>query len=117
MHISEQNLKKIVLESGIVGEEAFESAKQEALRSNRTIDNVLIGRGDINEQFFGEIISSYFRIPLVNFNAEPVDDSALHILPETFPKADRAAVFAVYLEKEIAKLAILDPGDLRALSL
>src|SRR3989344_1216145 len=99
MHISEQNLKKIVLESGIVGEEAFESAKQEALRSNRTIDNVLIGRGDINEQFFGEIISGYFKIPLVNFNAEPMDDSALHILPETFSKE-----YKKYIYKDFDKI-------------
>jgi len=117
MHISEQNLKKIVLESGIVGEEAFESAKQEALRSNRTIDNVLIGRGDINEQFFGEIISSHFKTPLVNFNDAPVDDTALHILPETFSKAKRVAVFSIDRAQKTAKVAMEDPGDLRALSL
>lgn len=117
MHISDQDLKKITLESGIINDARFESAKEEAKRSNRTIDNVLIGRGDITEAYFGEIIADYFKVPAINLHAAAVDDTALHILPESFSKTKRVAVFFIDKDKKVAKVAMEDPGDLRTISL
>ncbi len=117
MHISEQNLKKIVVGSGVITEAQFDTAAQEAMRSSRTIDNVLVGRGDITEAYFSELLSDYFKVPVVNFNAVPVDDTALHLLPEAFSRTKRAAVFGVDKDKRVAKVAMADPGDLRTLSL
>jgi len=71
MHISSQNLKKIVLDSGLVTEEQFKLAEKEAGRSNRTIENVLIGKGYIPENYLGEILSKYFKVPTVNIKDIP----------------------------------------------
>ena len=117
MHISEANLKKIVVASGIIADAQFEAARQEALRSNRTIGNVLIGKGDITENYFAEIIANYFNVPIVNFQATPPDDIALHTLLEQFSKTKRIALFAIDAEKKIAKLAMEDPGDLKTIDL
>lgn len=117
MHISEQNLKQILLSSGVVTDAQFETAKEEAKRSNRTVENVIIGKGDITEAYFAEIISDYLKIPTVNFNTVAVDDAALHLLPEAFSKAKRIAVFAIDQTSKTAKVAMEDPADLRTISL
>ena len=117
MHISEANLKKIVVASGIITDAQFEAARQEALRSNRTIGNVFIGKGDITENYFAEIVANYFNTPIVNFQITPPDNTALHLLPEQFSKTKRIALFALDPEKKIAKLAMEDPGDLKTIDL
>ncbi|MBI3684984.1 type II/IV secretion system protein [Candidatus Azambacteria bacterium] len=117
MHISEHNLKKIIVGSDVVTSAQFDTAVQEAKRSNRTIDNVLVGRGDITESYLSEILSDYFNVPIVNFNTVPVNDAVLHLLPEVFSRTNRLAVFAVDEKSRVAKVAMADPGDLRAISL
>ena len=117
MHISENNLKNILMGSGVVSDAQFETAKEEAQRSNRMVENVLIGKGDITEAYFAEIVSNYFNVPVVNFNTTKVDDAALHLLPETFSKTKRIAVFSVDEKSRTAKVAMEDPGDLRAIAL
>ena len=94
MHISEQTLKQVLLTSGVVTDAQFEAAKQEAQRSNRTIENVIIGKGDITEAYFAEIISDYFSVPVVNFNTTAVDDAALKLLPEAFSKTKNSLYFS-----------------------
>ncbi len=117
MHISEKNLKHILMESGVVSDAQFEAAKEEAQRSNRMVENVLIGKGDITESYFAEIVSDYFNVPVVNFNTTKVDDAALRLLPESFSKTKRIAVFEVDEKNRTAKVAMEDPGDLRAIAL
>ncbi len=117
MHISEKNLKRILMESDIISDAQFEAAKEEAWRSNRMVENVIIGKGDITESYFAEIVSDYFKVPVVNFNTTAVDNDALHLLPEAFSKTKRIAIFAIDKEKRIAKAAMEDPGDLRTIVL
>lgn len=115
MHISGQNLKKIVVDSGIITQEQFETSSREAQRSGRTVANVMIGNGLITETYLGEILSNYFHVPLVSFSKTPVDDAALHSLPESFSRAKKAAVFMIDRQKRIAKAAMDDPGDLKTI--
>ncbi|MEK7519961.1 MAG: hypothetical protein AAB581_01820, partial [Patescibacteria group bacterium] len=108
MHISEQNLKKIVTGSGVISDAQFEAARQEAARMNRTVENVLIGKGDITEAYFGEIVSGYLNIPTINFNTTPLDDAALHLLPEAFSKTKRISAFAHDPGQRTVKVAMED---------
>lgn len=117
MHISEQNLKDIILDSGLVTPEQFELARQEAARSNRTMVNVLLGKGYMPESYLGEIMSKYFMTPNLNLNQAPAVADALRALPEQFSKTKRVAVLDMDKEKSIAKIAMEDPGDLQTLDL
>lgn len=117
MHISDQDLKRVIVASGVISEAQFDAATQEAKRSNRTVDNVLIGKGDITESYFSELLADYFKVPVANFNATPVDNASLHLLPEAFSRAKHAAVFSVDKERLTARVAMTDPGDIRTIAL
>lgn len=113
MHLPEQKLKQILLESGLISEEIFETAKTEAARSGQTTINVLIGKGEMTEEYFAELLSQYLNVPLANLKVRTLDPKILALLPESLAKEKRVVVF----EKEpgLIKVAMEDPADLETI--
>lgn len=111
MHITEEKLKDMLSKSGMVEEEAFASAKKEALRFDQTIPNVLIGRGDITEKFLVELLEPYFGAPIIDLKKVTISTEVLELIPETYAKSKDVIIFEYDKEKRIVKAAMLDPLD------
>lgn len=113
MHITTEKLKEIVLDSGLVTEEDFVAAAEEARRGGQSISNVLIGRGKIPEDYFAELLSPYYSAPVINLKneAENIDHEVLELIPEVYAKSKNIVLFALDKEAGRAKLAMLDPFD------
>lgn len=113
MHIAKDTLKAIVLESGLVTDEDFTIAAEESRRSGQSIQNVLIGRGKIPEDYFAELLSPYYSAPIVNLKkeAETIKPEVLELIPEVYAKSKNIVLFAYDKEQGRAKLAMLDPFD------
>jgi type IV pilus assembly protein PilB len=111
MHISEEKLKSILLESGLINENDFSSAQEESKRSGQTITNVLIGNEKITEDYLTELLVPYYGTPIVNLTKETIDKSTLELIPEVFAKSKNVIIFGYDKEKSIIKLAMLDPFD------
>lgn len=116
MHIREDTFKDLVLETGLVDENVFEKAKTEALRSERTIMNVLIGRGDLSEDFIGNVLANFWRVEPVNLREVEIPSGTLEMLPEVLAKAKNIILFEFDPKQKIAKLAMEDPGDLATIA-
>jgi len=112
MHIPEQILKKLLLDSHILTEEQFNSAKEEAKRSDRKLENILMGRGDVPENFFVELLAQHFDVPVIDLKNVTIPSQTLNLVSENFAKEKEIVVFDFNEEKRIAKVAMLDPGDL-----
>ena len=82
MYIKEEKLKELLLDSGMVSESSFESAKAEAFRSGQTISNVLIGNEDITEDYLLELLSPYFGTPIINLKKVTIEPATLNLLSE-----------------------------------
>ena len=115
MYIKEEKLKEILLDSGLVDEATFESAKTESFRSGQTIANVLIGREEITENYLLDLLAPYFDVPVINLKGVIIDHEALDLLPESFVKAKGAVIFEFNPEEKTAKLAMLNPLDLETI--
>ncbi|MDO8604631.1 MAG: GspE/PulE family protein [bacterium] len=113
MHITPDKLKSIVVESGLVTDDEFAVAVEEARRSGHTIQNVLIGRGKIPEDYFAELLSPYYGVPIINLKkeGEPIDPEVLELIPEVYAKSKNIVLFAYDKVENRAKLAMLDPFD------
>lgn len=115
MHITEENLKAIVLDSGLVNEEDFNSIADEARRGGQSIPNILIGTGKIPEDYFIELLSPYYGVPLVNLKkeaeSESLEQSVLELIPEVYAKSKNIVLFEFDKERNVGKLAMLDPFD------
>lgn len=111
MHISEEKLKSILLESSLVSEDDFNLAQEESKRSSQTITNILIGNEKITEDFLAETLSSYYGVPVVNLKKENINNSVLELLPEVFAKSKNVIIFDYNKDNGVIKLAMLDPYD------
>ncbi len=115
MHIPEQIFKKLLLGAGVITEEQFASAKEDAGRSGRMIENVLVGRGDIPETYLVELLAPHFRVEVMDLRSIAVPERILKLIPENIAKERGVAVFDLDEKRRIAKVAMLDPGDLEAI--
>lgn len=111
MHIAQEKLKSIVLESGLVTEADFTSAVEESRRSGQTISNILIGGGKVPEDYFAELLSPYYGAQVINLKKETIDQAILELVPEVYAKSKNIVLFAYDREKQTAKVAMLDPFD------
>lgn len=117
MHITQEKLKSIVLESGLVSDEDFVVATEESRRSGQSIANILIGSGKIPEEYFTELLSPYYGAPVVNLKTEDqvIDPQVLELIPEVYAKSKNVVIFAYDKERGVVKLAMLDPFDYDAI--
>lgn len=113
MHITNERLKEIMLDSGVVSEEDFNSAEEESRRTEQSVSNILIGRGKIPEDYFAELLSPYYGVPIVNLKKETevIDSDVLELIPEVYAKSKNVVLFAFDKKLGRAKLAMLDPFD------
>ncbi len=113
MHLSQKEIKKIILSSGIIGEAEYEKAEKEAARFGLKIENVLIGNNLITEAYFVELLAEYLQIPAVNLLNEEIKASDIELLSEAAAKKKQAIVFG--RNGEFLKVAMTDPADLQAI--
>jgi len=111
MHISEEKLKSILLESGLISEDDFNLAHEEARRGGQTTQDVLIGTEKITEDYMTELLAPYYGTPIINLKKENIDRPTLETLPEVYAKSKNIILFGFDKEKGIMKLAMLDPLD------
>ncbi len=111
MHISEEKLKSILLESGLVSEEDFKLAQEESKRSGQTITNILIGNEKITEDYLTELLAPYYGVPIINLKKIVLERSVVELIPEVYAKSKSIVLFDYDKEKGIVKLAMLDPLD------
>lgn len=111
MHIAPVRLKELLLGSDVVDETTFATATEEATRSGRTIPDVLIGRGDITEEYFTELLEPYFGTTAIDLKKTPIPPEVLELIPESYAKTKKVVVFSIDREKGIAKVAMTDPLD------
>ena len=111
MHISDEKLESILLESGIINVEDFNSAHEESKRSGQTITNVLIGNEKITEDYLTELLEPYYGVPIVNLKKEKIPQKTLELIPEVYAKSKNVIIFFYDKENELVKLAMLDPFD------
>lgn len=112
MHLSQKEIKKIILDSEIVTQGDWEKAEKEAARFNLAVENVLIGNNAITEKYFIELLSEYLGIPSVNLAKEEIKFSDIELIGEAVAKKKQLIVFG--REGEALKVAMADPLDLQA---
>ncbi len=116
MHISEKKLKDILLSSGIIQDQVFESARQEAVRMNQQVTDILIGRRAISEDYLLELLEVAFDIPVVDLRKVVIDEATRELLNESYAKTHRVIVFNYDTALKTVHLAMQDPLDMDTIS-
>lgn len=110
MQINEKQLKKVILESGIISRSELDASIEKAEAKNQKLGNVLLSDGKISETDLKKMEAYVLEIPFVNLINEKIDFSILSLIPE--PIARNHNIIA-YGKNEIGlEVAMLDVDDL-----
>ena len=93
--ISQAEVKEILKKAGVVKEEDWAEAEYNANRRRRGIEEILIERGLITEQYLFELIGDNIKIPYVNLRKHKLDPRVLEEIPQEVAHEARAIPFEV----------------------
>jgi type IV pilus assembly protein PilB len=110
MQIDEEQLKKIILESGLVPKADFDSAVQEAETKKQKLGNILLSEGKISEADLKRTEAFVLGIPFISLVDQKIDFSVLSLIPE--PIARNYNIVAYKKGDNDLEVAMLDVDDL-----
>jgi len=109
--IPDNKLKEILLADGLISEEVFNSAAEEASRLGNTVAETLVSKNIITDDYFRNVAARYLNVPLVELEENKIDLNILNLLPEEIAKQKRAVPFARGESGSIS-VAMEDPSNL-----
>lgn len=113
MNLSAEVLKKIVVASGFVSEKNFDDAAKAAAELDKSILDILIFRGHINEETAGKLIADYYQVPHANLRRVQIAPEVLQLIPEKIARTYRVVAFEK--KDNVVSVAMENPEDFEGL--
>ncbi len=110
MQIDEEQLKKFILESGLISKNDFDTAVKEAEEKKQKFGNILLSEGKISEADLKRTEAFVLGIPFISLIEQKVDFSVLSLIPE--PIARNYNIVAYKKNEDSLEVAMLDVDDL-----
>lgn len=110
MQINEEQLKKFILDGGLVSKTDLEEALQKAETKKQKIGDVLLSDGKISETDLKRMQAFVLGIPFISLIKEKVDFAVLSLIPE--PIARNYNIVAYKKSESSLEVAMLDVDDL-----
>lgn len=113
MHIDETELKRLVIDSGLVSKKDIEEAGRLAEENNENLGKILVKKGVINEDEFRRLQSYILGIPFVDLKNQKINVEVLSLIPE--PIARNHNIVAFKKSGDALEVAMLDIEDMTAI--
>jgi type IV pilus assembly protein PilB len=110
MQIDEKQLKKFILDSGLVNRDDLEASIQTAEKSKQKLGSVLLADGKISESDLKRMEAFVLGIPFVDLSKQKIDLTVLSLIPE--PIARNYNIVAYKQSENGLEVAMLDVDDL-----
>ena len=110
MQIDEEQLKKYILDSGLVSRSDFSASEKKAEEKKQKIGNVLLSEGKISEADLKRMEAFVLGIPFVSLINEKIDFPVLSLIPEPIARNDN--IVAYKKSASGLEVAMLDVDDL-----
>lgn len=109
MALSQKQLREALVESGGINEEQFKDAVSAPSADEVGVVNVLIGRGVLRDDQFGQLMASWYGVPFVNLRNEHISEDVLSLVPESFARSHN--ILPVKMKEEKLVVATSEPDD------
>ncbi len=110
MQIDETQLKKVILDSGLVSRPELDALVEKAKAKNQKLSNILLSDGKISETNLRQMEAFVLGIPFINLVDKKIDFSILSLIPE--PIARNHNIIAYKKSDAGLEIAMLDVDDL-----
>ncbi len=115
MILPQEEIKNILIKRGLIDEDSWQEAEIEAKKLNLKPIDILINRRIIDLNFFYNILSEELKIPRVDLRGINIQPSILALVPEKIAFEKKLIPFA--LEKDVLKIAMVNPQDLETINI
>src|SRR5438552_3799947 len=82
MQVNEEQLKRFILESGLVSRSDLDAAVKEAEEKKQKFGNILLSESKISETDFKRMEAFVLGIPFISLASQKIDFSVLSLIPE-----------------------------------
>jgi type IV pilus assembly protein PilB len=110
MKITENFLKKILVDADIISLKDFNLAADEARQKTEPIEQIIVEKGLISDDELGQLVADEIGFPIVNLRKIKINREVLNIVPEIVAKKQEIIVFE--REKDGLKVAMANPENL-----
>ncbi len=112
-----EQLKNILVKPGFIEEQAFSLAVDQAQRSRRSVEEVIVDQGLIDELKLGTLVSDFYGIPFVNLREKILDPNVVKKVPEALARHKKLVLYDIREGKGyLAATELLDPETTNAIS-
>jgi type IV pilus assembly protein PilB len=113
VRIQDAQLKRFVLDSGLVSRKDVDGAEKVAAEENRTLSEALVSSGAMSEDDLRRVESYVLGVPFVALKSLKIPFEVLSLIPE--PIARNHNIIAYKKENDVLEVAMLDTADLPAI--
>ncbi len=109
MLITNEQLKKIIIDDGLADEESFRQIEEYAKNASLSIAEALIEKDIITDENLGLLIADFLKYPFVVLSKTSIPNDVFYILPEKIARRQKVIAFA----KDVngVKIAMADPSN------
>ncbi len=115
MHISDITVERLLEKSGSVNPEQIETLKQEGAKSERSLQDIVLGSNTLDEKTLTKLFADYTETPYIEIDPEEITSDVLNKIPERIARQYNAVIFKVD-EDGLTHLAMDDPDDVQAVN-
>lgn len=113
MRIQDAQLKRFILDSGLVGQKDLDAAAKVAKEKDISLSHALVSQGSITEDDLRRVESYVLGIPFIALSDRKIDFEVLSLIPE--PVARNHNIIAYQKNTDSLEVAMLDTADLPAI--
>lgn len=114
MHVTDQQLKKFVIDSGLVSRKDIEAAEKSAKDKGASLKESVVSLGMLSEDDMRRMQAHILGIPFISLVGTKIDPGVLTIIPE--PIARKNNIVAYKKTDDALEVAMLDTNDLAAIN-
>ncbi len=115
MRISDAIIEKLLARSGVATAEQVTALKEEAARSRRPLQDVVIEKEVSDEKTLTQAFAEYTQIPYIELDPHDIPSDVLNRIPERVARQYNAVLFKI-TDAGVQQLAMEDPDDVQAVN-
>ncbi len=114
MPIRDEDLAKVLLEKGLLDEEALKSLLELGKRKNLPLETLIIEKGSISNEKMGEVIAEMYGVPYAKLSDHTINETLLPIVP--YKLASHQHIMPFDQEGNKISIALNDPRNIEIIN-
>jgi type IV pilus assembly protein PilB len=103
MRISDDIMKKLLIQSGIATEEQINALTEKASNSNRSLQDMAVQQELVDDKILAKAFSEYAKIPYIELTSHDISTETIKKIPERVARQYNAVLFSV-----LTKMALIN---------